>query len=295
MSKQQEKKPRSKKTKDQYKTYIDKYMTESYPYKDPKLMYDYLKKEKKKNGSLYKQSTVRIIMYAISSQFEDDNNIQLYEKYNKFNNDVVLPEYKKEEQEIYENKTDNKTKDEYKELYNKYKSTYSKSRNLSKRRYFAVASLYILIVPRRALDYTMMKLVEKPEDIKNTENNYYVLSENKFIFNVYKTASTYNTQIVLIPDELKNILTKYISDNHIKFGDLMFKDYSFIHRALKDVFGNSVNYLRHAEVDDQFKGFDREEIIKKAEAMSHSLGVHIKYITHENKKYNKTTISSIDE
>jgi len=59
-----------------------------------------------------------------------------------------------------------------------------------------VTSLYTLLAPRRNLDYTEM-------EIGKGLNNY---SDKKFTFNKYKTADTYNQQIVDVPDELVKII-----------------------------------------------------------------------------------------
>jgi len=73
---------------------------------------------------------------------------------------------------------------------------------------YIIVSLYHgHIPPRRAIDFTEMVL--KPTD-KETQN-FIDMDESKFIFNKYKTASTYGTQEIDIPPKLQKILKKWIA------------------------------------------------------------------------------------
>jgi hypothetical protein len=63
-----------------------------------------------------------------------------------------------------------------------------------------IVSLYTLMLPRRNLDYTEMK-IGTPND---NEYNYY--DKFKFYFNNYKTAGVYGQQIVDVPDELGKLI-----------------------------------------------------------------------------------------
>jgi hypothetical protein len=77
-------------------------------------------------------------------------------------------------------------------------------------------SLYTLIPPRRILDFCEMNVVSELKDIPETsEVNYYVISDKKFIFTNYKTAGTYKTQTVDVPDELALILEIYLDTRNI--------------------------------------------------------------------------------
>jgi hypothetical protein len=79
----------------------------------------------------------------------------------------------------------------------------------------AIVSLYILIPPRRVLDYSCM-IIGAPTDDKET--NYY--SDGKFYFNNYKTKGTYDQQVIDVPKELQDILKVWLKfkrgeDNHL--------------------------------------------------------------------------------
>jgi hypothetical protein len=79
----------------------------------------------------------------------------------------------------------------------------------------AIVSLYMLIPPRRVLDYSCM-IVGVPTDDK--EFNYY--NDGKFYFNNYKTKGTYDQQAVDVPRDLQDILKVWLKfkrgeDNHL--------------------------------------------------------------------------------
>jgi hypothetical protein len=72
-----------------------------------------------------------------------------------------------------------------------------------------VLALYTKIPPRRNVDYQDMLIVKKntpPDAI----NNFLDVTSKKFIFNKYKTAGSYKTQVIDIPDDLMKIITLYL-------------------------------------------------------------------------------------
>ena len=74
---------------------------------------------------------------------------------------------------------------------------------------YVLLSCYLLIPPRRALDFTEFKL----RNINENEDNYMHVNKSKaqFIFNKYKTAYKYGKQVVDIPNSLKHIIMKWKS------------------------------------------------------------------------------------
>jgi hypothetical protein len=68
-------------------------------------------------------------------------------------------------------------------------------------RQLMIQSLYLLISPRRLIDYTLM-LVEKPTEDK--QFNYYY--DGKFYFNNYKTKDAFKQQIIDTPQDLQDII-----------------------------------------------------------------------------------------
>jgi len=72
---------------------------------------------------------------------------------------------------------------------------------------YVILSLYILIPPRRSLDYTEMKI-----DVINKKVDNYITGK-KFIFNTYKTSRVKGQDSVQIPTQLKTILNKWLKIN----------------------------------------------------------------------------------
>ena len=115
---------------------------------------------------------------------------------------------------------------------------------------YVIVSLYHgHIAPRRAIDFTEMVL--KPTDKKT--QNYIDMRKSKFVFNNYKTASTFGTQEIAIPASLKKILKAWIllipnEVNHLLFNSQRqpLSNVSLGQR-LNEIFGEgkSVNSLRH--------------------------------------------------
>lgn len=108
------------------------------------------------------------------------------------------------------------------------------------------------IPPRRLKDYTDFKI----KNINKQTDNY--IYGNKLYFNSYKTAKTYGKQMVEIPKELKNILTKWIKKNPTDY--LLFDtDYNQLNNVklnqrLNKIFDKhiSVNQLRKFYLTDKY-------------------------------------------
>jgi hypothetical protein len=70
-------------------------------------------------------------------------------------------------------------------------------------------ALYILQPPRRILDYTAMVIVKSMPAVIDKAVNYYDLSTDTFVFNNYKTAGTYDSQVLKAPSRLATLLECY--------------------------------------------------------------------------------------
>lgn len=100
----------------------------------------------------------------------------------------------------------------------------------------AIWSLYVLIPPRRAKDYRLMKLLHKNDYNKNLSKDYNyaihgdTLSPTQFIFNVYKNDKFMGLQKIKIPKGIQFNLFNHIYNNKVKNGDFLFskngKEYS---------------------------------------------------------------------
>ena len=86
---------------------------------------------------------------------------------------------------------------------------------------YLLISLYSMTPPRRNIDYSMMRIAT---DMSNTEHNYLDIKNKQFIFNNYKTAGTYKTAKVDIPDDLFAVIKLYLK-NHLYASKLKTKKY----------------------------------------------------------------------
>ena len=77
---------------------------------------------------------------------------------------------------------------------------------------YLLLSLYTLNPPRRSIDYINMQVKKKiiDKDIPELQTNTLDMFNKRFIFNTYKTKSTYKTQIVEINNELMAIIKLYL-------------------------------------------------------------------------------------
>jgi len=161
-----------------------------------------------------------------------------------------------------------------------------------------ILSLYVCIQPRRNQDYLNMMVVKKWTEVMPTDHNYLDITGERFIFNVYKTAKKYGTQIVPIPNDeanpLMNILVSYLKHHKLyketkgKVGVpfLVTMDgkpltaVNSITRILNKIFGKKVgsSMLRHIFLSDKY---DIDEMQKDAAAMGHSLDEQKKYMKHD--------------
>ena len=157
-----------------------------------------------------------------------------------------------------------------------------------------LVSLYILFPVRRILDYEkMIYTTKKPKQQKEDTNNYFVdIKKPYFIFNNYKTNTTYKQQIFKINnDELISIIRDYVNNEKIKNNDplIIFNHNAFIAK-LRNIFYKytkkyiSVNILRHSYISymtNNQKINIPNDRYKLAYAMGHSLNTNIHYYIDE--------------
>ena len=165
------------------------------------------------------------------------------------------------------------TKDAVISLYDKMKKGANnimkkgdlKMRDLQEIQNFIMLALFVLIPPRRALDYVEMKI----KNVDKKTDNY--IQGNKLVFNTYKTSKSKGQQIVDIPRELKTILNKWVKINpseyllfdaknnklssvkiNQRFEKIMGKKYSvnmFRKLFLTDKYGDTVKKMKEMEKD----------------------------------------------
>ena len=288
----------SNSTKATYTKISKKYASDDYSFDDPKVFFNQIKKEKTENGTVRKYTTLKTIMYAMRWKFNNDENKVLYDKYDQFITDVVKPLLTKEYENTKKTKYDDMpSKDDYAKKLNEYLDDIKKKEIETKdiktvvernkhvvniramKKYFVIGSLYVLMKPRRILDYSSMKLAKTLKNTSDTKSNYFICSTNTFVFNKYKTAGKYGQDKVKSPTQMTKLLKEFIKINSIMDGNDLFASPKTIERALIDIFGQSVNFLRHAQVNEDFKGVPIQDIVQSAREMGHSVGTHVGYLT----------------
>jgi len=160
-----------------------------------------------------------------------------------------------------------------------------------------VLALYCEIPPRRNIDYQKMNVVKHYEKGLK-EVNYCCYDDNKFVFNVYKTSSTYGEQAIDMPQSLKDIITIYLKHHPLlKMKGLTAKtDVPFlvyhngeglsavnsITRILNKIFKRNLgaSMLRHIFITDKFGEVDKEKH-DIAEEMGHSVSMQDAYIKND--------------
>lgn len=148
-------------------------------------------------------------------------------------------------------------------------------------------SLYTYIPPRRVQDFAEMYCYSNQPEYLETSINYYIQSEKKFIFNKYKTSSTYGTQVVMIPHQLFIIIDDYIRVYKIEENTslLNYANNKGLSDAIGDLFTSLINkrvtvdIIRHAYCKyKDTPGRTAIQIRQDAENMAHSVEQEVDYV-----------------
>ena len=154
----------------------------------------------------------------------------------------------------------------------------------NKLKMFVLISCYVLIPPRRALDYVAFKI----RNVNEARDNY--MKKRNFIFNTYKTAKTYGKNEVPIDYKLYSIVKKWIalnpSDYLITGNNNNMKPITApqLTNMLNNFFDKkiSVNMLRHSFLTHLYKDIPNLKGMKEtADAMGHSVGQALEYVKKE--------------
>jgi hypothetical protein len=165
-----------------------------------------------------------------------------------------------------------------------YKKQTLNMTELQKIQNFIIISLFYLINPRRAKDFTEFKI----KSIDREKDNFFDDKNSELSFANYKTAKFYGTQKVKIDKVLKSILKKWISINPTDY--LLFDANSQkltpvkLNQRLNKIFssekGHSVNQLRHSFLTDKYADSIKMKnaMAKDMEAMGSSIAQATTYI-----------------
>ena len=148
---------------------------------------------------------------------------------------------------------------------------------------FILLSLYVLMPPRRALDYAALKY----KDFDSNKDNFIDFKKKQIVFNKYKTFRTYGKQTFDVPPELLKYIKKwvklkpqdgYVIDTNDHSTNDVTKQLNAIFKPKKV----SVNMLRHSYLTHFYgnqAGTPPLTVISElAEKMGHSVEMSLKYI-----------------
>jgi integrase len=222
-----------------------------------------------KNIKPVTRKTILSALYVLTKN--DDYKINMLEDIKE--NDIIQEKQEKTETQKNNWLETDKLNETLEELKNKALHAYKTKDYQTIQQYILIALLSgKYIPPRRAKDYTEFK-------IKNitADDNY--IKGNKLYFNNYKGSDKKGTQIIVIPLELKRILTKWIKLNPTDY--LFFDTHNnklsnvTLNQRLNKIFGSkiSVNAMRHTFLTDKHK--DTVKNIDELKKDMHMMGSSI--------------------
>lgn len=252
-----------------YNFYLKKYIKSDFS--DVAKTIETIKNSKNRFGEPMSESAQKIIISAIMWKLSKQGN-----------SEILINKYRKEIKEVL--KITNET-DRDNDVYSGHIPDWNdiiKIRDAQQpySRDHLILALYTYIPPRRETDYVFLKIANREDDMDDTSFNYYDTRNQVFVFNVYKTVKVYKKQRIDTPDELINIIEKYIDVHVLKSGDLLlnFKDRFQLLYRLKKLLGCGIDNIRHSFVNNEFKTMPNSRTLEyNAYAMGHSLMQHLRY------------------
>ena len=159
---------------------------------------------------------------------------------------------------------------------------------------FILLSMYVLIPPRRSMDYANFKIHNI--DVDNDNFLSTIQRKNFFVFNSYKNKNKLGTQQIPIPPELAYIVKKWtkINDSDYLISTKTKGKVSQvrINQLLNDIFNKKIgsSMLRHIYLTHHFENVDLQKLKDTTEAMGSSqIERTLKYV---NKNEEKETIDN---
>jgi len=251
-----------------------------------------------------KDNTKRQYLISIVSSLNSfgDKYKKLTSKYYKYMLDIDKKIKEKPTEEMTVTQKENWiTWDQVIEIYDKIKSEIKITKKkisdsmFNKLLKYVILSLYILLPPRRNLDWMKM-IISFNGDTEDKKYNYLDVKNKQFIFNVYKTSSKYGEAKIPIPEKLMEVLDVYIN-NHplynkklphnipllVYYNGKPFEKVNSITRILNKIFNKKISssMLRHIYLSSKY-GDDLKEREKDAKIMGHSLQTQKDYIKNDN-------------
>ena len=150
---------------------------------------------------------------------------------------------------------------------------------------YLILSLYTEQPPRRNQDYLDMYVSKKKADALPKDKNYLLMEGNtpkSFVFNRYKTARKYGTQVQDIPESLAQVISHFMkyhpTTKTTEYKLLVNYDGSPINapnaitRTLNRIMGKKIgsSMLRHIYLSSKY-GVEIQEMKADAQAMGHTI------------------------
>lgn len=162
--------------------------------------------------------------------------------------------------------------------------------------HYMILALYVHNQPRRNKDYQYMNVLYKYADKLQIPNdvNYLSYSDNKFVFNVYKTSKKYGQKIEDINEDLKKCIDIYLKFHPkikgkvkkntntpflVGYDDNPLSQNNSMTKIFNKIFGKKISSsaLRHIFLSDKY-GNVVKEMKNDADAMGHSTSQQKEYI-----------------
>lgn len=158
---------------------------------------------------------------------------------------------------------------------------------------YILLSLYVLIPPRRSLDYADFKIRNIKEGAGG--DNYMSIKKSGrkkipvFVFNRYKNSGRLGPQEIEIPIPLRNLILKWIDKNPYDYLIVNGKGNSVtqskINDTLNDIFGKRIgsSMLRHIYLTHRYGKVDLQDLKNTTEAMgSSTIDRTLKYVSKKD-------------
>ena len=291
-----------------------KKLNDDLPYKDFKFLEDSKKIEDKLKD--YKENTKRNYLISIVSLLSLFNDNKKLKKIHDIYYDLMMKKNDQIKKEVQPEDLTAKQEenwmswDQVKKVYKSLEESVNKfidNETISESQYnqllsYVILSLYVLLEPRRNKDYQLMYIVKQYKKAENNQLNFLDLTNKKFIFNNYKTSKKYGPKEIDIPEDLSNVINKYLKHHPllqknkltatnmipflVNYGGAPLDKVNSITRILNKTFGKAIgsSMLRHIFLTGKF-GPVLEEQKKVAGNMAHSVEQQKDYIKVPKKIY----------
>jgi len=242
---------------------------------------------------MVRKSKISVIITILDDKHNDhseelDEALKFYRK--EMTEDAAKVNKRELSQELSDKQKEHLiTQEEVMKVYNQLKAEASplmKKGTLTRKQFetiqnFVLLSMYVLIPPRRSMDYAVFK-IRNFNEASDSEDNYMVnYNKNKkkglasFVFNTYKNSKRLGRQVINdIPKSLERILEMWKTYNKSDY--LLINNQgkpvsqSKIASWLNDIFGGrqiSTSMLRHIYLSDKYKDVDLQDLTDTANAM----------------------------